>query len=93
MADDPFRVRRAGSAERFTVIELTAASPAQIKTAIEFTVDPVPFVLRKVTEIGPPVVYGSVIAGLHDKLYGPHEVFPVLSSEGAATGEPGGEFH
>ena len=91
--NDPFRVRRAGSSGEFSVIELTAASSAQIMTAIEFAVGPVPFILRKVAETGPPVVYGSYIVGLHDKLYGPHEVFSVLDGEGAGTGEPGGGGH
>ena len=79
MAADPFRVRLAGSSGQFVEVSVAAASPSEIKLAVGFAVGlrPGTFVLKRVTDTGPPVLHGSVIAGFYDGLYGLHEAFPV----------------
>ena len=80
MAVDQFRVRRAGSLEPFIEIDVTAGSSQAIERACCFALgfDLETFVLKRVTELGPPVKYGAIIAGFHAALYGPYEAFAIL---------------
>ena len=83
MAQGPFRVRRAGASAPFEEVGLVGGSAESIERAIGFIVRLAPgnFVLQRVTEIGPPVQHGIVIAGFYDGLSGPHEAFPASGEE------------
>jgi hypothetical protein len=83
MAVDQFRVRRAGSLEPFVDIDVTAGSAQSIERAVCFALDLTPgtFVLKRVARLGPPVEHGAIVAGLHDRLSGPHEAFPASGKD------------
>lgn len=83
MTQGPFRVRRAGALAPFEEVGLVGGSAESIERAIGFVVclDPGNIVLRRVIEIGPPVLHGIVIAGFYDGLSGPHEAFPARGED------------
>ena len=88
MANDPFRVRLHDSdaPENFRVVVVKNASPEQIKLAIAtiFSIRH-PYVLRKVRDVGPPIVYEPGNAPFHSGLSGPHEAVVVGKNSVKAT--------
>ena len=75
-----FRVRRGGSADDFTTIEITGGTSQGIIAAIAYAVHihAGTFILKKVMNVGPPVELSPVIvAGFHEGLRGDYEVFLV----------------
>jgi hypothetical protein len=87
MTADPFRVRKAGSSGDFVDVDITGASTDNIRLAIadSFSLHGL-FYLKKVTQIGPPVLHGTIVAGFHAGLWGPHEAFLVQGEKRSSLG-------